>query len=91
MNKAVLTVLAKDRVGIIALVSTRLSQLDVNILDITQTVMDEDVFVMLMLVDINLSKASFHDVQENLRKLGEENGISIRLQREEIFDAMHKI
>ncbi|MDL2235749.1 ACT domain-containing protein [Christensenellaceae bacterium OttesenSCG-928-L17] len=91
INKAIVTVLGKDRVGIIASVSTRLSELSINILDITQTVMDEDIFVMLMLVDMTGASKSFHDIKENLRALGEERGISVRIQSEEIFNAMHRV
>ena len=91
MNKAIVTVLGKDRVGIIASVSTRLSELSINILDITQTVMDENIFVMLMLVDMTAATKSFHDVKENLRRLGEERGYSVRIQSEDIFNAMHRV
>ncbi len=91
MNKAIVTVLGRDRVGIIASVSTRLSELSINILDITQTVMDEEIFVMLMLVDLTKAEGGFHDIKENLRGLGEGLGFSVRIQSEEIFDAMHKI
>lgn len=91
MNKAIVTVLGRDRVGIIATVSSRLATLSINILDITQTVMDENIFVMLMLVDMASASFSFHDVSENLKALGQEQNVSIRIQSEEIFDAMHKI
>ncbi|MDL2217922.1 ACT domain-containing protein [Christensenellaceae bacterium OttesenSCG-928-M15] len=91
MNKAIVTVLANDRVGIIATVSSRLSELSVNILDMTQTVWDDNVFVMLMLVDTTTSKKSFHEISENLKALGEGQNISIRIQREEIFNAMHTV
>lgn len=91
MNRAIVTVLGRDRVGIIASVSNRLSELGVNILDITQTVMDENIFVMLMLADLEHAALPFHEVKENLRLLGEAQRVSIRIQSEEIFDAMHKI
>lgn len=91
MNRAIVTVLGKDRVGIIATVSARLSELSINILDITQTVMGDDIFVMLMLVDMERANGSFHDVKENLAALGERQNISIRIQSEEIFDAMHRV
>lgn len=91
MNRAIVTVLGQDRVGIIATVSARLSELSINILDITQTVMDETIFVMLMLVDMESAQLSFHEVKENLAALGEAQRISIRIQSEEIFDAMHKV
>lgn len=91
MHKGIVTVLAQDRVGIIALVSARLSELNINILDINQTVMDENIFVMLMLVDLAGANESFHHIKESLRALGESQKISIRIQSEEIFDAMHRI
>ena len=91
MNRAIVTVLGRDRVGIIASVSNRLSELSINILDITQTIMDEDIFVMLMLVDLSEAKSSFHEVKETLRLLGEAQHVSVRIQSEEIFDAMHKV
>ena len=91
MNRAIVTVLGRDRVGIIASVSNRLSELSINILDITQTVMDENIFVMLMLVDISSASLPFHEVKENLNLLGEAQHVSIRIQSEEIFDAMHKV
>lgn len=91
MNKAIVTVLANDRVGIIATVSSRLSQLSVNILDMTQTIWDDNVFVMLMLVDTTTTQRTFHEIREDLAALGEEQHISIRIQREEIFNAMHTV
>lgn len=91
MNRAIVTVLGRDRVGIIASVSNRLSELSINILDITQTIMDEDIFVMLMLVDLSEAKSSFHEVKEHLLLLGEAQHVSVRIQSEEIFDAMHKV
>lgn len=91
MNRAIVTVLGRDRVGIIASVSNRLSELSINILDITQTVMEDNIFVMLMLVDLSEAALSFHEVKENLRLLGEAQHVSIRIQSEEIFDAMHKV
>ena len=91
MKRAIVTVLGKDRVGIIATVSACLSELSVNILDITQTIMDETIFVMLMLVDMEQATMSFHDIKETLTRLGEKQHVSIRLQSEELFDAMHKV
>ena len=91
MKKAIVTVLGNDRVGIIASVSNMLSELSVNILDINQTVMKEDVFVMLMLVDLCEAAKSFHDISEDLKALGETQNLSIRIQSAEIFDAMHNI
>ncbi len=91
MQKAIVTVLGNDRTGIIAGVTTKLSEAGINVLDITQTIMQDNIFVMLMLVDIEKATVSFHEVKELLQLLGETLRVSIRIQREEIFDAMHKI
>lgn len=88
--KAIITVIGKDKTGIIYNVSKVLNDYDVNIEDISQTVM-QDYFTMLMLVKINENKASFKTIKEELDKLSEQIGLSIRIQKEEIFDAMHKI
>ncbi len=86
--KAIVTVIDKDKVGIIAKVSAALSDMNVNVEDISQTIM-QDYFVMMMMVDV--SSASFTDVSESLNKLGESVGVSIRIQHEDIFNAMHRI
>lgn len=88
--KAIVTVIGTDRVGIIAAVSTILADHNVNILDIRQTVMDQ-YFTMIMLVDLSLSKTSFADLSNRLNQKGEELGLSIRIQQEDIFKAMHHI
>ncbi len=88
--KAIITVIGKDKTGIIYNVSKVLNDFDVNIEDISQTIM-QDYFTMLMLVKINENKASFKTIKEELDKLSEQIGLSIRIQKEEIFDAMHKI
>ncbi len=89
--KAIITVLGKDTTGIIYNVSKVLSKLSVNIEDISQTVMREEYFTMMMLVKINEEKASFKQVKSELEELSEKIGLSIRIQKEDIFDAMHKI
>lgn len=91
MQKAIVTVLGNDRTGIIAGVTTKLSEAGINVLDITQTIMQDNIFVMLMLVDMEKATVSFHEAIEKLNLLGEALHVSIRIQREEIFDAMHKI
>ena len=91
MKRAIVTVVGDDKVGIIAAVSTLLSEKGVNILDITQTIMKGDVFVMLALVDIDNATEPFHDIKTALSALGEKMGLSIRIQLEEIFNAMHKV
>ncbi|MEE0944389.1 MAG: ACT domain-containing protein [Clostridia bacterium] len=87
--RAVVTVVGKDRPGIIARVSTLLYENEINILDISQTVMTDDIFTMIMLVDMRSS--SVGDVGEKLLKLSDEIGMSIHLQNEELFNSMHRI
>ena len=89
--KAIVTVIGKDRVGITASVCALLAQHNINILDITQTIMKGDVFVMLALVDITHTEKPFHDIKEELSALGESMRLSIRIQREEIFNSMYKV
>ena len=88
--KAVVTVVGKDRVGIIANVCVALASYNVNILDISQTVMQE-YFTMMMVVDLSACATSFDKLGEKLGAFGEGRGLAIRIQREDIFDAMHKI
>ncbi|MBR2521412.1 MAG: ACT domain-containing protein [Oscillospiraceae bacterium] len=90
MKKAIVTVIGKDRVGIIAQVCALLSEEKVNVLDISQTVMRE-YFTMIMLVDVSELEVSFDELSKKLRECGEKEGLSIRIQREEIFNAMHRI
>ena len=88
--RAIVTVIGKDRVGIIASVCTLLAQSGVNILDISQTVL-QDYFTMIMLVDTSGCSLPFIELSKSLKKRGEEEVLSIRIQREDIFDAMHRI
>ncbi len=88
--KAIITVIGRDQVGIMYGVSGVLQRLGVNIEDVTQTIMQE-YFTMLMLVRIDEEKATLRQVSDALNELGEEKGLSIRVQKEEIFDTMHKI
>ena len=85
MNKAVITVVGKDTVGIIAKVCTYLANNKVNILDISQTIV-QDYFNMMMIVDTNESVKEFKTLSEELIQIGEEIGVVISLQREEIFN-----
>ncbi|MCI9608639.1 MAG: ACT domain-containing protein [Oscillibacter sp.] len=87
---AIVTVLGQDRVGIIAAVCNRLADYNVNILDISQTIL-QGAFTMVMAVDVSKSTASFGELGKGLGQLGDEMGLSIRIQREEIFNAMHSI
>ncbi len=88
--RAIVTVIGKDTVGIIAAVCALLSEHQVNVLDISQTVLQE-YFTMIMLVDTKDSDLPFADLAELLKKEGEARGLSIRMQREDIFNAMHRI
>jgi ACT domain-containing protein len=90
MKKAIITVLGKDTVGIIARVCSYLADHQINILDISQTIV-KDYFNMMMIVDMNQSTAAFDKVVDELGQLGEEIGVMIKCQREDIFDMMHRI
>ncbi len=90
MKKAIVTVVGKDTVGIIARVCTYLSDRGINILDISQTIVD-GYFNMMMIIDVTKQDDSFKNVAEDLKTLGEEIGVIVRCQREEIFDQMHRI
>jgi len=88
--KAIITVTGKDKTGIIAGVSATLSACSVNILDISQTVL-QDYFAMIMLVDLSGSTVTFSELNERLEKTGKSISMDIRIMREEIFDAMHRL
>ena len=88
--KAIVTVLGKDQVGIIASVCALLSEHNINIEDISQTVL-QDYFTMIMLVDAGESKRPFAELAALLKEEGDRRGLSIRAQREDIFHAMHRI
>lgn len=90
MKKAIVTVVGHDRVGIIARVATLLAEYGVNVLDISQTVMNE-YFTMVMLVDVQGCTAEFTVLRDTLNRLGEEMALSIRIQHEDIFNAMHSV
>ena len=88
--KAIITVLGQDQVGIIANVSTLLAANQINILDISQTTM-QNVFTMIMHVDLEGSSASILEMSEKLADLGKKIGLEIRIQHEGIFNAMHRM
>ena len=90
MKKTVITVVGKDRVGIIAMVCTYLADNKINILDISQTII-QGFFNMMMIVDVTGSPKDFDEILEELEKLGLEIGVTIRAQHEDIFDKMHRI
>ena len=88
--RAVITVVGQDKVGIIYEVSKALAENDVNILDISQTIM-QDMFTMIMMVEFSGSKVAVQDIEKELSSVAEEMGLSIHVQREEIFSSMHRI
>ena len=88
--KAIVTVIGQDRVGITAAICNCLASFNVNILDISQTILG-DAFTMVMSVDLEKATAPIGELREAFQRLGEEMHLSIRVQREEIFDAMHTI
>ena len=88
--KAIMTVIGEDRVGIVANVSCLLADMGVNILDISQTIM-EGIFTMTILVDTATSSRSFDEISAALSAKGEESGLSIRIQRRDLFTAMNRI
>lgn len=90
MKKTVITVVGKDTVGIIAKVCTYLANNRINILDISQTIVS-GYFNMMMVADLNESAKPFADVSSELAQIGEEIGVVIRCQREEIFESMHRV
>ena len=90
MNKTIITVVGKDTVGIIAKVCTYLADSGINILDISQTIVS-GYFNMMMIVDMSGAAKEFNTVADDLDALGNEIGVVIKCQREEIFDSMHRI
>ena len=88
--KAIITVLSTDREGIIAQVSGKLYEHGINILDISQTIL-QDFFTMIMIVDMNDAAVSFTELREQLGLLGQKHGVVISCQHEEIFQYMHRI
>lgn len=90
MQKSIITVVGKDRVGIIAKVCTFLAENNVNILDISQTIVD-GFFNMMMITDTNSAKLEFLTLSDELEKLGKTMGCIIKLQREDIFNQMQRI
>ena len=88
--RAVMTVIGPDRVGIVAGVTTLLASLNINILDLSQTIMS-GIFTMTLLVDTAEANRPFDEIREELKKHGEERNLNIRIQREDTFTAMHRI
>ena len=90
MKKTIITVVGKDTVGIIAKVCTYLANNRINILDISQTIVQE-YFNMMMIADISGSEKPFDTIADELAQIGEEIGVVVTCQREEIFNSMHRI
>ncbi len=90
MNRTIITVVGKDTKGIIAKICTYLANNNVNILDISQTIVQE-YFNMMMIVDMEHTNKNFIEIADELTKVGEEIGVQVKCQREEIFDMMHRI
>lgn len=88
--KALVTVIGCDKVGIIAGVCARLAEFNINILDITQTVL-QDYFTMMMIVDLSAAALPFDEIRSRLDAYGTEIGVNVRIQRTDTFDAMHQI
>ena len=88
--KAVVTVTGKDKVGIIAMASAKCSKQGVNIVDISQTVLDE-YFAMIMLVSFDEAKLNFSNFAKEMAEKGRESGVDIRVMHEDIFNTMHRI
>ena len=88
--KAIVTVVGKDRVGIIANVCTVLDKFNVNVLDINQTVM-QGYFTMMMATDVSMANVPMAQLASEMERIGKDMGLSIRIQREDIFEAMHRI
>lgn len=90
MKKTIITVVGKDTVGIIAKVCTYLAESNVNILDISQTIVSE-FFNMMMIVDCNNAVKAFDQMADELEEIGKTMGLNIRMQHEDIFNSMHRI
>lgn len=89
--RSIITVIGKDAVGITAKVSTICANRDANIVDITQSVLKKDIFVMVMLAEFADGNNSLKELTADFKKLSEETGLDIRVMREEVFNSMHRI
>lgn len=90
MKKTVITIIGKDNFGIIAGASAICAECNVNIVDITQSVLD-DMFVMVMLADISAANCSFGDFSGKMKAFGEKSALDVRVMHEDIFNSMHRI
>jgi len=89
-ERAIITVLGRDCVGILAGIASVLAEANVNVLDINQTIIQE-FFSMIMIVDLKDSTFPFHQLKEQLKKKGEDLGVEVNIQRTEVFKVMHRI
>ncbi len=90
MNRTIITVIGKDRVGIIARICTYLAENDINVLDINQSIV-QGFFNMIMIVDAQNAKKDFAVLNGEIEKISEELGVRIKMQHEDIFNVMHRI
>ena len=90
MQKALISVTGQDKVGIIAKVSTSLCEQNINILEISQTILD-DCFTMLMVVDLEGAQETFQQIAARLAEVGKQTGVMVNIQRMDLFTAMHRI
>ena len=88
--RAVITVIGKDMVGILAKISTECCNHNINVLEVTQSIL-QDMFAMIMMVDISACDIPFTQLVDEMMELGKENGLVIHCMHEDIFDAMHTI
>lgn len=90
MNNAIITVVGSDQVGIISAVSTRLAELKINIVDISQTILSGN-FVMMMMVDLSTSDIKVAGLREEMNGLGKRLDVEINIMHEKVFQAMHRV
>ena len=88
--RAVITVLGKDMVGILGKVSAKCAEVDVNVIEVTQSIL-QDLFAMIMMVDISKSKIPFDELVDSLKKIGDDMGLKVHVMHEDIFNSMHRI
>ncbi len=89
-NRVIISILGKDQIGIIAWMTGRLAEKSINILDLSQTIL-QGFFTMIMIVDVSQSTVSLVDLTKQLQSEGEERGLKVNVQHEEIFEFMHRI
>jgi ACT domain-containing protein len=90
-GRAIVTIIGLDRVGIIAAVANALADANVNILDISQSVLRDEVFTMIMMVDLAKARLPYEELSTRLKDIGRDLKVQVEVQREDIFKAMHRI